>query len=123
MASRERKSDNLGRFSHQLQINTSVTRTMSFILNPYHRYINSSTSERLKLFLKKKRKGNKTINSRSPNHTGKPSWIHSQATPKTFGWGTLLNVVPTTIGGDSKFFLTNFTEVKLEYVKKQARTT
>ena len=40
-----------------------------------------------------------------------------------FGWGVLINVVPTTAGGDLKSILAKFTVAKLEHVKKQACIT
>ena len=36
---------------------------------------------------------------------------------RQFGWGSLINVVPTVAGGDPNSILTNITELKLEHVK------
>ena len=138
MASIERQRDIRGRF---ITINLEETfselslsdlspdrhnlpvRTMAFHLNPYDGDINPTVGEGLKLFLKATEERNNGSKLKIAQSNVQTIMDAFSSDARKFGWSPLVNNVPTTAAGNNKSILTNFTEVSLEHVKKQARTT
>ena len=144
MASREQqRRDNLGRFI-RLQDDDSrdaspearfriinldeapvpqIVRTMTTIynLNMYDGNINPSSADGQKLFLKATQTLDKDKQIKVSQSNVQKIMDILSADARKFGWVVLVDVVPTTATGNPMSILQNFTELKLDHVKKQAR--
>ena len=86
-------------FAIHINIHHQVFHTTTYNLNPYDGDINTSTTDELKLFLKaaeENKLDTKLKISQSNVHTIIGS-LSGYA--RKFGWDSLVNSIPTTVGG------------------------
>ena len=103
--------------------NPPPIQVMAFHLNPFNGDINPSNADGQKLFLKatEERKDDKQMKIDQSNVKLIMTAFESDA--RKFGWGSLVNLIPFDAIGGTRSILLNFTEVHLDEVMKQARTT